>query len=86
MHTKSERVCVRTENKHPVRILCRGNRFVVTDTPTPVRRHFAAPELTHPPEPLWRWRFQATNEQGDGYVFDVRIGAGWAWELVAVSH
>ncbi|HTN57630.1 MAG TPA: hypothetical protein VL043_05140 [Protaetiibacter sp.] len=40
--------------------------------------------LTHPIERQWGWRFQATNEGGDSYVFDVEIGVAQDWRLVAV--
>ncbi|MCU1416800.1 MAG: hypothetical protein JWP32_974 [Schumannella sp.] len=84
MQTMTETVCVWTDDQQPVRLVWRGQRFTVTDTPTPVRGYLGAPELTHPLEPLWGWRFQGTNDRGDSFVFDVRTGAGHAWQLVAV--
>ena len=56
----------------------------MTDTPTPLRSYVAAPELTHPLKLQWDWRFQGTNDRDEGFVFDVRICDGQAWELVAV--
>lgn len=84
MQALIESVCVWTEDREPVRLLWRGRRYSVTDTPTALRSIVAAPELTHPLEPQWGWRFQGTDENGASYVFDVRIGSGHDWELVAV--
>ena len=84
MRTMTETVCVWTENRVPVRLAWQGQRYRVTDTPTPLRGYVTAPELTHPLEPQWGWRFQGTNDRHESFVFDVRVGAGQAWELVAV--
>lgn len=84
MRTMTETVCVWTEERLPVRLIWRGRRFTVTDTPTPLREIVTAPELTHPLEPQYGWRFQATDDRSESFVFDVRIRAGQNWELVAV--
>jgi hypothetical protein len=84
MRTMTGTVCVWTEGRVPVRFTWNGQRFTVTDTPTPLRDRIVAPELTHPLEPQYGWRFQGTNDRSESFVFDVRIGVGQAWELVAV--
>lgn len=84
VRTMADSVCVWTEERAPVRLVWRGQRFTVTDTPTPLRSHLSAPELTHPLEPQWGWRFQGTNDRSESFVFDVRIGGGQTWELVAI--
>ncbi len=84
IQTMAESVCVWTEECRPVRLVWRGVRFTVTDTPTPLRDSVAAPGMTHPLDVQWGWRFQGTNDQGDSFVFDVRHATGQVWELVAV--
>lgn len=83
MQVLAESISVWTEGRDPVRLFWRGERFAVTDTPTPLRASVDA-GLTHPIERQWGWRFQATNEGGDSYVFDVEIGVAQDWRLVAV--
>ncbi len=84
MRTLAETVCVWTEGRVPVRLVWRGQRFTVTDTPTPLGDTVAAPGMTHPLQVLWGWRFQGTNDRGESFVFDVRHATDQAWELVAV--
>ena len=84
MQTLAETVCVWTDNRVPVRLVWRSRRFEVTDTPTPLRDYILVPELTHPLEPQYGWRFQGTDNLGETFIFDVRIGDGHAWELVAI--
>ncbi len=84
MRTLAETVRVWTEEHRPVRLVWRGQRFTVTDTPTPLRDLVAGPGMTHPLEVQWGWRFQGTNDRGDSFVFDVRHATGQVWELVAV--
>jgi hypothetical protein len=82
----AEPVTVWTSRAVPARLVWRGVRYVVTDTPTPLRRGAATHEaLTHPPERLVGWRFQGTNadDPSDVRVFDVRRLDDQCWELVA---
>lgn len=76
MQTLTESVCVWTEEHVPVRLVWRGLRFTVTDTPTPLRDSVAASGMTHPLDAQWGWRFQGTNDLGDSFVFDVRHATG----------
>jgi len=84
MRNLTETVSVWTEEHRPVRLVWRGQRFTVTDTPTPLGDTFAAPGMTHPLKVQWGWRFQGTNNRGDSFVFDVRHATDQTWELVAV--
>jgi len=61
-----------------------GIRYVVTDTPTPIRGSILHDLLTHPLEPVIGWRFQGTSEAGETHVFDVHGGFRQEWRLVAV--
>lgn len=64
----------------PNRLIWRGIRYRVTDTPTQLSDLLF--EITHPPV-IDGWRFQATDEAGVAKVFDVRrLTTGW--ELVRV--
>jgi hypothetical protein len=77
----------------PLRIEWRSRRYQVTDTPTVWADTCA---WWHPFEPneysvgsiprqIGGWRFQATGDRGDSYVFDVRHDdASGRWELVRV--
>lgn len=66
----------------PTRLIWDGERYRVTDTPTP--REELVLGLTHPPR-LEGWRFQGTRADGASKVFDVRHDdAQQEWELVAV--
>ncbi|MFE7843626.1 hypothetical protein ACFUTX_00370 [Microbacterium sp. NPDC057407] len=56
-------------NDVPARMFYAGQRWRVTDTPTRLRESiWAALETLHG---LYGWRFQATNERGESFVFDV---------------
>lgn len=77
-------VPVWTERGIPVRLVWRGDRYTVSDAPTPLRDQVHHETLTHPIEPLVGWRFQATRSTGESLVFDVRIGDGHEWQLLAV--
>lgn len=67
----------------PKRLLWRGQRFTVTDTPTPLYGYIAdAP--THPLRPRIGWRFQGTGPTGETHVFDVHQAGRQEWELVAI--
>ncbi|MHC2999979.1 hypothetical protein [Microbacterium sp. HJ5] len=60
----------------PTRMFYAGRRWRITDTPTRlIHSIWDQPTDGHA---LYGWRFQATDEDGDTYVFDVyRQEAGW---------
>lgn len=61
----------------PVRMFFAGRRWRVTDTPTRLREPIWA-ALEHAPGGLYGWRFQARDDAGEVYVFDVfREQTGW---------
>jgi hypothetical protein len=65
----------------PVRMLWRGTRWRVTDTPTEPEGLYWT---THPPD-FAAWRFQATDTEGCSRVFDVvRHHTGRHWLVVHV--
>lgn len=73
----------------PVRLVWKGTRYTVSDTPTPLRGE--EPDLeplleavTYPLLRLVGWRFQATSSTGDTFVVDVRRGDREQWELIGV--
>jgi hypothetical protein len=68
----------------PARLVWRGTRYVVTDTPTPLRERVDHAVMTHPLEAIVGWRFQGTAEGGQTYVFDVHGSHQQQWRLVAV--
>jgi hypothetical protein len=80
----AEAICVWTDGRRPVRVVWCGQRYIVSDTPTPLLHVVGAPEMTHPLEPQWGWRFQGTNEGGESFVFDVRVRSSQTWDLVAI--
>jgi len=53
----------------PERFFWNGNRYRVSDTPTPLEVDFTA--ITHPPLMPLGWRFQGTSDAGDTRMFDV---------------
>ncbi|MCU1481802.1 MAG: hypothetical protein JWQ19_2588 [Subtercola sp.] len=65
----------------PNRLVWRGQRWRVSDTPTELDELMAM--LTHPPA-LVGWRFQATNHVGDSRVFDVVQGDAETWVVAKV--
>ncbi len=79
-------VTVWSERGIPVRLVWRGVRYLVSDTPTPLRGtpDYLAEGITHPPEPIIGWRFQGTSTSGESRVFDVRRTGRSEWELVRV--
>jgi len=60
VHT-SEFVSVWTEQGRSVRLVWRGDRFLVTDTPTPLREPLDHHALTHSPQRIVGWQFQGTS-------------------------
>jgi hypothetical protein len=77
-------VTVWTENGRPARLVWREHRYVVTDTPTPLRGRADSEWLTHPLEPVVGWRFQGTDDAGRSLIFDVLGAQRQEWRLVAV--
>jgi len=81
-------VVVWLSNGVPARIMWKGQRYRVNDTPTRLGDPLDAwwhPAVTHPPEPWFGWRFQAVDERGVARVFDVRHREQRAeWELIRV--
>lgn len=61
----------------PARMFFAGRRWRVSDTPTRLRQSVWAVSDV-PTGGLYGWRFQATDEAGEAYVFDVFRGEdGW---------
>lgn len=61
----------------PVRMLYGGQRWRVTDTPTPLRDSIWSAPLDHYPVHDG-WRFQGTGEDRTSLVFDVfKFEDGW---------
>lgn len=63
-------------NDLPTRMFYAGRRWRVTDHPTRLREPIWAALETE--GGLYGWRFQATDERGEAFVFDVfRASDGW---------
>ena len=61
----------------PERMLYAGRRWRVSDTPTRLRESVWTTSPGRTPG-LYGWRFQATDERGESFVFDVfRSEDGW---------
>jgi len=82
-----------SEAGQPERLVWRSRRFRVTDTPTALVgtcewwRPFAPHGygIGHPPLTIAGWRFQATADNGETHVFDVRHDDDDArWQLVRI--
>ena len=70
-------IAVWMANEAPARIVYRGVRYRVTDTPTRLEDE-AVFFVTHP-LPIVGWRFQGTDHQGRSLMLDIRPdGDGWA--------
>lgn len=64
-------------NDIPARMVFAGKRWRVTDMPTRLRDSVWSVPLDKP-HPLYGWRFQGTDDDGESYVFDVYKGEhGW---------
>lgn len=68
-------------NGMPVRLVWRGIRYKVTDTPTRFSELLFG--LTHLPA-IDGWRFQGTSGSGESRVFDVKQTGGAEWEVLRV--
>lgn len=75
-----EDIALWLEEGIPARMVWRGERWRVSDTPTPLCETVY---LTHPMVRRAGWRFQGTNGQGDCHVFDVQA-YGDRWRLIGV--
>ena len=65
----------------PERFVWDGQRYRVSDTPTPLEVDFAI--ITHPPTMPPAWRFQGTSDDGDVRVFDVLFSeVRQEWQLL----
>jgi hypothetical protein len=65
----------------PDRLVWQGQRWRVSDEPTPLTTSpdFLPSAMTHAPERTVGWRFQATDDAGDAVVLDiVRSEDQWA--------
>lgn len=80
----SEPVQVWMERGVPSRLVWRGQRFRVSDVPTPIRESIDVPGMTHPIERRVGFRFQATGEDGEAHVVDVHVAKDGRYSLVAV--
>lgn len=58
----------------PVRMFYRGRRWHVSDTPTRLREPPSTP--SDRATASYGWRFQATNDDDESFVFDVFRSAG----------
>ncbi|TAM67026.1 MAG: hypothetical protein EPN48_15325 [Microbacteriaceae bacterium] len=77
----TDTVTIWTHGGQPTRMVWRGGRYRVTDTPTPFSDLLFG--ITHPPD-IDGWRFQGTDKAGDSKVFDVRHVGGAEWVVVRV--
>ncbi len=63
-------------NDIPARMVYASRRWRITDTPTRIRDSIW--RAMDARQPLFGWRFQATDMTGESFVFDVyRDEAGW---------
>ena len=73
---RGAQIAVWMANEAPARIVYRGIRYRVTDTPTRLEDEMFM--MTHP-MPITGWRFQGTDPHGQSLMFDIRPdGDGWA--------
>lgn len=88
MHTTKEKVAVWLTNGIPVRLVWEGRRHRVNDTPTRLGDpsvDWWLPVITHPPAEWIGWRFQAVDEDGRAFMFEVQyIESREEWELLRV--
>ena len=81
--TAADPVAVWLDAGQPSRLVWRGRRFQVSDTPTPIRQQSDFYGATHSPERLVGFRFQGTDSDGTSYIFDVHGSASTGWQVVA---
>ena len=77
----TDTVTIWTHAGQPARIVWRGARYTVTDTPTPLSDLLFG--VTHPPA-IDGWRFQGTGELGESKVFDVRHVVEAEWVVLRI--
>jgi hypothetical protein len=65
----------------PERFVWEGERFQVTDTPTPLE--FEIGLITHVTAIPVGWRLQGTDEHGDSLMFDIgQFAGGREWHVI----
>ena len=65
----------------PERLVWRGARYKVSDTPTPLE--FDVDAVTHFDLVPTGWRFQGTNESEESLIFDVvSFDQGLEWRVI----
>lgn len=69
-----------TVDDQPVRMMYAGRRWRVTDTPTRLREAVWAMPLDGA-RAMYGWRFQATDEAGRSFVFDVFKADAESWHV-----
>jgi len=73
--TAGYQVTVWFANERPARVVYRGTRYRVSDTPTRLEDEMIG--MTHP-LPIAGWRSQGTDPEGRSRMFDIREdAAGW---------
>ena len=81
MIATTDTVAVWLTDGTPDRLVWNGNRYRVSDHPTPLEDEFYW--VTHPPVGIVGWRFQGTAEDGTTRMFDIRQN-GDGWTLVRI--
>jgi hypothetical protein len=82
----NEEIAVWVEDGVPRRLVHRGRRFEVSDTPTRLAEP-DIPFITHPPAMPRAWRFQGTDSSGVALIFDVRHDVATdRWILIHVYN
>jgi hypothetical protein len=70
-----------SEHGVPERFVWEGERFRVTDTPTPLE--FEIGLITHVSVVPIGWRLQGTDEHGESLMFDIgQFAAGREWHVI----
>jgi hypothetical protein len=78
-------VAVWMDANKPARLVWQGVRFTVSDEPTQLHADDLLDEaMTHPMARFIGWRFQATNGDGETFVFDIHRSGADQWNLIAV--
>ncbi|MCC4248238.1 MULTISPECIES: hypothetical protein [Microbacterium] len=67
-------------DERPVRMLYAGHRWRITNVPTRLREGVWAMPLDGA-RAMYGWRFQANDEDGRAFVFDVFKGSEHEWHV-----
>lgn len=81
----TESIALWLSNGVPARMVWRGERWRVSDTPTrlALEPEFLPPSITHPPRLISAWRFQASSNSGETHMFEARaVGESWGLSRV----